>query len=47
MEGIRRHLTYANVVSSLCLFVLLGGGAYAVTIAKKNSVTSKSVKNDS
>jgi hypothetical protein len=28
---IRRHLTYANVVSSLCLFILLGGGAYAAT----------------
>ena len=26
---IRRHLTYANVVSTACLFVVLGGGAYA------------------
>ena len=25
------HLTYANVVSSICLFVLLGGGAFAAT----------------
>ena len=28
-RGIRRHLTYANVVSTACLFVVLGGGAYA------------------
>ncbi len=39
-----RHTT---VVAYLALFVALGGSAYAVTIAKKNSVTSKSVKNDS
>ncbi len=29
-------LTYANVVSTLCL--LLGGGAYTATHLKKNSV---------
>lgn len=28
-HAIRRHLTYANVVATLCLFVVLGGGAYA------------------
>jgi hypothetical protein len=28
-RGIRRHLTYANIVSTTCLFVVLGGGAYA------------------
>ena len=27
----RRHITYANVVFTLALFVVLGGGAYAVT----------------
>lgn len=27
MKRLRRKLTYANVVSSLCLFLLLGGGA--------------------
>jgi hypothetical protein len=45
MEWIRRHLTYANVIATVALFVALGGGAYAVTTAKRNSVTSKSVKN--
>lgn len=30
MGRIRRHLSYANVVASIALFVALGGGAYAV-----------------
>jgi hypothetical protein len=47
MEWIRRHLTYANVMATIAVFGMLGGGAYAVTTAKKNSVTSKSVKNSS
>jgi hypothetical protein len=45
MNRIRPRLTFANVVSAIALFVALGGGAYAVSIAKKNSVTSKSIKN--
>jgi hypothetical protein len=45
MTPIRRHLTYANVVATLALFVALGGGAYAVATAPKNSVISKSIKN--
>ena len=37
--GLRRpRLSYANVVSTLCLFLLLGGGAYAATKLAKNSV---------
>jgi hypothetical protein len=32
-------------MSTLCFCVLLGGGAYAATIADKNSVVSKSIKN--
>jgi hypothetical protein len=28
---LRSHMTYANGVSTLCLFILLGGGAYAAT----------------
>ena len=39
------HLTYANVVSSLCLFLLLGGGVtYAATHLGKNSVGAKQLK---
>jgi hypothetical protein len=43
----RTHLTYANVVSTIALFlVVAGAGAFAATHAlKKNSVTSKSIKN--
>ncbi len=43
---IRRHVTFANLVAMLALIVALGGAAYAVTVAPKNSVRSKSVKND-
>ena len=44
LERVRARLTYANVVSTLCLFVLLGGGAYAATKLKRNSVGSKQLK---
>jgi hypothetical protein len=36
---IRRHLTYANVISTLCLFLLLGGGT-AVALNGQNTVQS-------
>jgi hypothetical protein len=42
---LRPHLTYANVVSSVCLFVVLGGTAYAGVTLSKGSVTSKHIKN--
>jgi hypothetical protein len=41
----RPKLTYSNVVSTLCLFLLLGGGAaYAASHLQKNSVGSKQLK---
>jgi hypothetical protein len=45
-------LTYANVVSTLCLFIVLGGGAYAATTitgknVKNSSLTGRDVKNNS
>ena len=40
----RRHLTYANVVSSLCLFFALGGTAYAVSQLPRNSVGAEQIK---
>jgi hypothetical protein len=40
-----RHLTYANVVATLALFIALGGGAYAAIKLPKNSVTTIQVKN--
>ena len=38
MGLLRRHLTYANVVASLALFLALGGAAYAATQLPQNSV---------
>jgi hypothetical protein len=40
----RRQLTYANVVSSLCLFFALGGSAYAVSQLPRNSVGDRQIK---
>ncbi len=41
------RLSYANIMATVALCVALGGGAYAASTAPKNSVNSKSVKNDS
>jgi hypothetical protein len=48
----RPHLTYANVVSTLCLFIVLGGSATAAIVitgrnVKDESLTTKDVKNSS
>jgi hypothetical protein len=45
MSRLLRRLSYANVVATLALFVALGGGAYAATQLKKNSVGTKQLKN--
>jgi hypothetical protein len=57
MDSIRKHITYANVVSTLALFlVLAGGAAYAARVAKKsvgpsqlkaNAVTTAKIKANS
>jgi hypothetical protein len=44
MKAVRTRLTYANVISTLCLFLVLGGGAYAATQLPKNSVGTKQIK---
>lgn len=46
MRRLRGKLTYSNVVSSLCLVLVLGGGtAYAATqVLPKNSVGAKQIK---
>src|SRR5215213_1278846 len=46
------RITYANVVSTLALFIVLGGSAYAATQItgkqiKNNTITSADVKNRS
>jgi hypothetical protein len=45
MRRMRPHLTYANVVSTICLFVVLGGSAYAAFHLPKDSVKSKNIVN--
>jgi hypothetical protein len=42
---IANRLTYANVVSSLALFIALGGGAYAALRIPNNSVGTKQITN--
>ena len=42
---LRPHLSFANVVSLIALFVALGGSSYAAVALSKNSVTSKHIKN--
>ncbi|HET7444734.1 MAG TPA: hypothetical protein VFJ57_08760 [Solirubrobacterales bacterium] len=45
MNGIRRHLTYANVAATLALFLALSGGiAFAATKLARNSVGANQLK---
>jgi hypothetical protein len=39
MGGIRRHLSYANVMATLAVFLVLGGGT-AIALGGKNTVQS-------
>jgi len=39
----RQHINFTSVISLIALFAALGGGAYAASV-KKNTVTSKSIK---
>jgi hypothetical protein len=43
---IKRHLTFANVVAVMALFLALGGGAYAALKVKANSVGTKQLKDN-
>jgi hypothetical protein len=42
VRRVQSHLTYANVVSTMCLFLLLGGTAWAAA-----TITGKDVRNES
>jgi len=45
MRRLADKLTYANVISTICLFLLLGGGAaFAASQLGKNSVGAKQLK---
>lgn len=48
MGRLKGKLTYANVMSTIAVFLLLGGGAaFAATKLGKNSVGTKQIKNNS
>jgi hypothetical protein len=44
---IRKRLTYANVMSSIAVFLVLGGAAFAAAQLPKNSVGTKQLKKNS
>ena len=44
MKRLLNKLTYANVMATIAVFIALGGGAYAATQLKKNSVGTKQLK---
>ena len=46
-HGLRSRITYPNVVATLAMFLVLGGGAYAATKLPKNSVGTKQLKKGS
>jgi hypothetical protein len=47
MKRMRGKLTYANVISTFCLFLLLGGGtAFAAGRLAKNSVGTKQLRKE-
>ena len=45
IEQLREKLTYSHVVSTLALFVALGGTAYAAVELQRDDVRSKHIKN--
>jgi hypothetical protein len=45
LASVRDRLTYANVVSTICLFAVLGGSAYAAITLPPKSVGTKQLKN--
>lgn len=44
MKRFRGHLSYANVMATVAVFIALGGTSYAVTVLPRNSVGSKQVR---
>src|SRR5215813_3919494 len=47
MKSVRKRLTYANVMSSIAVFLVLGGGAaFAAAKLGKNTVGTKQLKSN-
>jgi hypothetical protein len=44
MSRLRRKLSYANVISTVCLFLVLGGGAWAASKVAFHSVGHKQLR---
>jgi hypothetical protein len=42
----KRHLTYANVMATVAVFIALGGSSYAAVRLSANSVGSRQIKRD-
>ena len=42
--GLRSHLSYANVMATIAVFVALGGTSYAVAKLPRNSVSAKQIR---
>ena len=40
----RRHLTYANVMATVAVFIALGGSSYAAVTLSRNSVGSTQIR---
>jgi hypothetical protein len=47
IERVRAHLSYANVMATLAVFIALGGASYAAFSLPRNSVGSRELKNQS
>ena len=46
MKRIRPHLTYANVMATLALFVALGGSSYAALNIRSSDVVNNSLRSE-
>jgi hypothetical protein len=44
LRRLKPRLTYANVISTVCLFVILGGSSYAVTRIGSRQIVNNSVR---
>ena len=44
LRKFKKHLSYANVMASLAMFAVLGGGAFAAVKLKKDTVGAKQIK---
>ena len=44
LNPIRRRLTYANVMSTLAVFIALGGSSYAAVTISGSSIKNRSIR---